>query len=219
MLEPVKWSFQTKVTGLNTAELQFIATIEKGWHLYSQTLPPDGPLPTEFTYGKKEGVELVGKANEPKGHEEFDNMFQMKVKFFDKSATFIQKVKLTSEKPTTVSGLIRFQACNDESCIPGETEFSFELPGASVKPAAATEPKASQAEPQQAVATEVKQETASVPATALTKEKSVVQPAANNDDFSGKNRSLLWFFLQAFAWGLLAILTPCVFPMIPLTVS
>ncbi|HWS01076.1 MAG TPA: cytochrome c biogenesis protein CcdA, partial [Prolixibacteraceae bacterium] len=93
------------------------------------------------------------------------------------------------------------------------------LPGASVKPAAATEPKATQAEPPQAVATEVKQETASVSATGLTNEKSVVQSAASNDDFSGKNRSLLWFFLQAFAWGLLAILTPCVFPMIPLTVS
>lgn len=227
MLEPVKWSFKTVLTEPNTAELQFTATIDEGWHLYSQHLPEGGPMPTEFAYEKKDGIELVGKTIEPKGHEEFDNMFQMKVKFFAKTATFVQKVKLTSDKPVTVSGMVNFQSCNDETCVPGETGFSFELPAAT---ATATAKAATQTKTVETVvpAKEVKPETiketpAEKPATnaapAATVQKAEPKPVASNDEFSGKNRSLWWFFVQAFAWGLLAILTPCVFPMIPMTVS
>ncbi len=210
---PVKWEFKTKVTGENIAELHFIASIDNGWHLYSQYLPDGGPMPTEFVFTKLEGVQLEGngKTLEPTPKEVFDEMFKMKVKYFDKTATFIQKIKLTNSKPVTVSGTINFQACNEETCVPGETEFSFEVPASTA----------------QAKATEVKQETAlstsnqesSTISQTITETKTIVKPTASNDDFSGNNRSLWWFFIQAFAWGLLAILTPCVFPMIPMTVS
>jgi len=212
---PVKWEFKTKVTGTNTAELQFVATIDRGWHLYSQHLPEGGPMPTEFKFEKLNGVQLIGTTTEPAAHEVFDEMFQMKVKYFDNSVTFVQKIKLTIDKPVLVSGVLSYQTCNDESCIPGDSEFSFNVLGSTAQ-AGASENK-----------TDVKAE-ADIPTTIVeptiakvdqATAKAEVKPIANNDEFSGKNRSLWWFFVQAFAWGLLAILTPCVFPMIPMTVS
>lgn len=210
IVEPVKWEFKTKVTGTNTAELQFIATIDRGWHLYSQHLPEGGPMPTEFKFEKLNGVQLDGASTEPTPLEVFDEMFKMKVKYFDKSVTFIQKIKLTSNKPVIVRGILNYQACNDETCVPGESVFSFNVPGSTAL-TQTTELK-----------TDIKPSEVLVPPTIQADQataKTEVKPIANNDEFSGKNRSLLWFFVQAFAWGLLAILTPCVFPMIPMTVS
>jgi len=214
---PVKWEFKTKVTGANSAELLFIASIDNGWHLYSQHLPDGGPMPTEFAFAKLEGIQLDGKASEPTPKEVFDEMFKMKVKYFDKTATFIQKIKLTNSKPVTVSGTINFQACNEETCIPGEAEFSFDVP-APTAPAQTAE-VIQDAKPAQETAlnTTVQENTTVSPTVPET--KSEIKPTASNDEFSGNNRSLWWFFVQAFAWGLLAILTPCVFPMIPMTVS
>ena len=217
IIEPVKWEFKTKVTGNNTAELQFTATIKRGWHLYSQHLPEGGPMPTEFKFEKLNGVQLVGASTEPKANEVFDEMFQMKVKYFDDFVTFVQKIKLTSDKPVLVSGLINFQACNDETCVPGETEFSFNVPGIGGKAESAVTKSSGEA----VSGTETLTATQEPPIIQSTqsKTKTEIRPLANNDEFSGKNRSLWWFFVQAFAWGLLAILTPCVFPMIPMTVS
>ena len=245
MLEPVKWSFKTRVTGTNTAELQFIASIDKGWHLYSQHLAEGGPMPTEFKIDKIAGIELAGAVSEPKPEEIFDNMFSMKVKFFNIGVTFTQKIKILTDKPVTVKGALTFQACNDESCIPGELEFSFEVPGAKAgaKPAEnrAAENRAAENRAAENRAAADLQSAASTSAQRAADYKSTAAPAsatpatannaaadlqsaasiktANNDDFTGKNRSLLWFFLQAFFWGMLAIFTPCVFPMIPMTVS
>jgi len=217
IIEPVKWEFKTKVTGNNTAELQFTATIKRGWHLYSQHLPEGGPMPTEFKFEKLNGVQLVGASTEPKANEVFDEMFQMKVKYFDDFVTFVQKIKLTSDKPALVSGLINFQACNDETCVPGETEFSFNVPGIGGKAESAVTKSSGEAVSGAETLTTT-QEPSIIQAT-QSKTKTEIRPLANNDEFSGKNRSLWWFFVQAFAWGLLAILTPCVFPMIPMTVS
>jgi len=94
IVEPVKWEFKTKVTGANTAELQFVASIGQGWHLYSQHLPEGGPMPTEFKFEKTDGIQLVGKSTEPAPQEVYDEMFQMKVKYFDKSVTFVTKNKI-----------------------------------------------------------------------------------------------------------------------------
>lgn len=218
IVEPVKWEFKTKVTGTNTAELQFVASIGRGWHLYSQHLPDGGPMPTEFKFEKLNGVELIGPSTEPTAHEVFDEMFQMKVKYFDNSVTFVQKIKLTSNKPVLVSGVLNYQACNDETCVPGESDFSFNVPAST----AATETPAvkSNIVPGPGVDTlTTTQEPSAIQVAPPTPSKTEIKPVASNDEFSGKNRSLWWFFIQAFAWGLLAILTPCVFPMIPMTVS
>lgn len=227
MHEPVKWSFKTKVTVANTTELQFVATIEQGWHLYSQHLANGGPMPTEFKFDKVPEFELVGTASEPKPEVIFDKMFKMKVQYFSTSATFIQKIKVLTDKPVTIKGSIFYQSCNDESCIPGEMEFSFIVPG---KTAVAETQKAGNVAEPGKISTALPEATDSL--NSVVKDQSArndsnteikaiekIKPLANNDDFTGKNQTLMWFFLQAFLWGLLAILTPCVFPMIPMTVS
>jgi len=236
MLEPVKWVFETRRLNDSTAQLRFIATIDMGWHLYSQQLPENGPMPTEFIFEKTAGAALVGKVKEPTGREEHDAMFDMKVKFFDTEAVFTQDVRITGEKPVTLKGTLSFQACNNESCVPGESDFEFKLEGAkNVKKAApAVSPtKTARVDslPQTALTPDAGKPAEVEPATARPEETEPVkaspgdsltttQPSkVNSDEFTGNNRSLLWFFLQAFFWGLLAIFTPCVFPMIPMTVS
>lgn len=221
MLEPVKWSFKTKVTGSNTSELQFVATIDQGWHLYSQHLTGGGPLPTEFKFDEVKGIEQIGSVIEPKPEEVYDKMFMMKVQYFSTSATFIQKIKVLTNKPVTVKGTLTFQTCNDESCIPGEMEFSFNIPGISIS---TLDQEVGNVDKPDKTPTALPEAIASLnsvaneqPAGNTTKPE--FKALANNDDFTGKNQTLLWFFLQAFLWGLLAILTPCVFPMIPMTVS
>lgn len=221
ILAPVKWEFKTKVTGNNTAELQFIATIDQGWHLYSQHLPDGGPMPTEFKFEKMNGIELVGKASEPKPEEVFDEMFQMKVKYFSTLVTFTQKIKITGNQPVKVSGTINYQACNDETCIPGEAEFSFDVPAGTAQSQPAEVKTENLPSPGADTLTMTPESPAVKATTAAVPEKTepAKQMVANSDEFSGNNQSLWWFFVQAFAWGLLAILTPCVFPMIPMTVS
>ena len=221
ILVPVKWEYKTKVTGSNTAELQFIARIDQGWHLYSQNLPDGGPMPTEFRFEKVDGIELVGKAIEPTPQEVFDEMFQMKVKYFDKLVTFTQKIKITGTQPVKVSGTVNYQACNDETCIPGESEFSFDVPAGTAQAQKAEVKTENLPSPGADTLTMTPESPAVKAATATVPEKAEPEKklVAGNDEFSGNDRSLWWFFIQAFAWGLLAILTPCVFPMIPMTVS
>jgi thiol:disulfide interchange protein DsbD len=182
--------------------------MEKGWHLYSQHLAEGGPMSTEFKFEKVAGIELIGTISEPRPEEVFDKMFQMKVKYFSGSATFIQKIKVLTDKPVTLKGTIVFQSCNDESCIPGEAEFSFIIPGPAALGEVTDSINSAVLEPQTLNGSQTVNEV-----------KERIKPTANNDDFTGKNKTLLWFFVQAFLWGLLAILTPCVFPMIPMTVS
>jgi thiol:disulfide interchange protein DsbD len=224
--EPVKWTFSTNYSVSNTAELQFSATIDKGWHLYSQHLAEGGPMSTEFKFEKVTGIELIGAISEPKPEEVFDKMFQMKVKYFSGSATFIQKIRVLTDKPVTLKGTLVFQSCNDESCIPGEAEFSFVIPGLA---AIAENQKEGKINPGKIASELTNAESPSNPAvigapasnSPETQVKAIkkIRSVANNDDFTGENQTLLWFFVQAFLWGLLAILTPCVFPMIPMTVS
>jgi thiol:disulfide interchange protein DsbD len=206
--EPVKWSFKTQAIEAGTYELQFSATIEKDWHLYSQHLAEGGPMSTEFAFEPVPGIAFIGKVIEPKPEEIYDKMFRMKVQYFSSSATFVQKIKVLTDRPVTVKGILTYQSCNDERCVPGESEFSFIVGGT----AAVNEPGDSLNSAVLELPTLNGSQT-------RVGETERIKPTANNDDFTGKNQTLLWFFLQAFLWGLLAILTPCVFPMIPMTVS
>jgi len=204
--EPVKWSFKSKRINDTTAELQFIASIEKGWHLYSQSIKEGGPLPTEFKFEKLTGVKLLGKVTEPTGLEEYDEMFEMKIKFFDHEAIFTQKVKITTDKPVKVTGILYYQTCDDKSCIPGESEFTFALPGAK----SVTTASIALADTTQLTGTD----------TSLNVKADLpVEPEIPDTKTSDGSSSLWIFFWLAFVGGLIAILTPCVFPMIPMTVS
>jgi len=207
--EPVKWSFKTNRINDTIAELQFIANIDNTWHLYSQSIPQGGPLPTEFKFDKITGAKLLGKVGEPKGHEEYDKMFELKIKYFDKQAIFVQKVKITSNKPAVLKGILYYQTCDDNSCISGESDFSFTLEGAKTIIENTSAPLTT-------VDSIPSSDTASItkPDSSATKAIAPVNEVDNN-----AKKSLWIFFWLAFVGGLIAILTPCVFPMIPMTVS
>jgi len=208
--EPVKWSFKATRLNDSVAELTFAAKIDPTWHLYSQEVPADGPKPTLFTFDKPTGYQLQGKVKEPKPLQEFDEVFEMNVKFFAMQAVFTQKVKILSNKPVKITGEVEFQACDNKSCIFDAKPFSFDLEGSKTY---------------KALAVTAVVDTAKVKATADTlptahadtlQKAETVQASGQLDD--GKTPLWLFFFI-AFAAGLVAILTPCVFPMIPMTVS
>ncbi len=209
LLEPAKWSFKTNRINDTLAELQFIAKIQPGWHLYSQQKYPvgEGPMATEFIFEKITGAKLSGKVIEPEGHKGYDEMFQANIKSFDIEAIFIQKIKIISNKPVKLSGIIYFQTCDDGSCTSGESQFSFTLPGA----------KTIIAKAEIADNVSVKVTDTLAAAKSGNHQKAVTDTKAIPTK-SGKT-SLWVFFWLAFVGGLIAILTPCVFPMIPMTVS
>ncbi|MCB0383565.1 MAG: thioredoxin family protein [Psychroserpens sp.] len=181
ILEPVKWS--TEVEKISNSEYVLVskASIDKGWKLYSQSVPEDGPIPTEFIYNVPECVTLVGKTSEDKGKEVEDKVFNMKIKFFKTSAEFRQQIKLTKSDITSVVGEVGFMACDDEKCLtPSFIDLNFDLTNS----------------------VESKQDTLS-----------------SSIENKGETRGLWSIFIVAFFSGFIALLTPCVFPMIPMTVS
>ena len=126
--EPVKFKSELKTISDNVIEIVFQANIDAGWHVYSTELPEGGPISATFNVDKMEGLELDGKLT-PKGKEidTFDKVFEMKVRFFEKTATFVQRLKVTA--PTyNIEGYLEFGACNDENCLP-PTEVSFSYSG------------------------------------------------------------------------------------------
>lgn len=213
ILEPVKWKFEVEKISDTEALLKATATIDKGWHLYSQfmTLTPDqfGPEVTVFTFNKNPNIKLLGKVEEKgKLTEEITPLFDnILVRFFSDKVTFIQKVQVMAEQ-TVVTGNVYYMVCDDKQCLPpDEKEFSFKLAGFSAAPAGIAIPEDTAAmATENADSSTVKQ---SVSAT-------IVQaPVADADSDGG-----LWaVFIAGFLGGLIALLTPCVFPMIPLTVS
>ena len=128
VLSPVKWSFSVNKISNVESELVFTATMDKGWHLYSQDIPEGGPIPTSFHIEKGMGFFLTGKVTEPKAIEVFDKQFDMKVKYFSNSVEFRQKVKVMSAKPVEVKGYVEYMCCNDEQCLPpNEVPFTLKL--------------------------------------------------------------------------------------------
>ncbi len=202
ILEPVKW--QTSVEKISDTEFNLIttATIDKGWHLYSQE-EADGPIPTEFTYeSSTDEFELVGKTQEPNVAPVFDKIFQIDIKYFSDNAVFKQKIKLLKSDLTTINGMVFFSVCDDEKCLaPEEVKLVFDLTGASTQ---STNTVGSVDERSQA----------------MTDALNIgVTGWENFESEDVKVKSNFTIFLLGFLGGLIALLTPCVFPMIPLTVS
>lgn len=196
LYDPVKWS--TAVEQLSDGEYVLISTakIEPGWHLYSQYVPDDGPLPTLFAYDQVDGnMALIGETIEEGGHTVFDSVFEMEIKYFENIAVFKQKVQVHN-KLSTLTGTVEFMVCDDEKCLPPtEEELVFNLNG--------NPPKLTD-DPELIDEKDIGSE--EMPGTV---------PVGSN----GSNRGLLTIFFIAFISGFAALLTPCVFPMIPLTVS
>ncbi|MEA3505294.1 MAG: cytochrome c biogenesis protein CcdA [Bacteroidota bacterium] len=191
ILEPVKWHFASKKISDNVVELQFKATLEQHWHLYSQYVPEDGPVATLFVFDENNNIELIDKVVEPKAIEEYDENFKMVVAYFADEVIFTQKVKLLSDKPFSIKGYLEYMCCDDSRCLPPtDVEFDFKMNGGEETSAAIAGDN-----------------------TALSSDNAL---DANK---SHESKSLWWFFFLSFIAGLAAILTPCVFPMIPMTVT
>lgn len=126
ILKPVKWGFASKRLSATEGVVFFKATIEDGWHLYSQTVPDGGPVKTSFTYTPSRSFSLVGNTQEPKPTTRFEKVFDMEVSYFENSVIFQQKVKLKKKGPVIVNGSLEFMTCNDEKCIqPEQIPFSI----------------------------------------------------------------------------------------------
>jgi thiol:disulfide interchange protein len=191
ILEPVKWS--TSVEKVSDTEYKLIskATIESGWHLYSQNVPEDGPIPTSFAYDESSGAfKFIDNTSEEKGQTIDDPVFQMKIKFFEKSAIFVQKIEVLGEE-TTVNGIVEFMVCDDSRCLPPtEVDLVFNL-----------------SESKNVI-------------TSNTDGQNIKTDTIESLSTQKESAKGLWgIFFIAFLSGFAALLTPCVFPMIPMTVS
>ncbi len=178
IVNPVSWKFSQKKISSEEIELAFSAIIEQGWHMYSQFTPDGGPIATTINFEESDNFEIVGKAIEsPKPQEHMDDVFGVKVKYFDNEVVFTQKVKVLKPGEIKIVGSIDYQVCRDGQCSMFDQEFEFD-----------------------------------------NKSESKISEASNSEN-SEENESLIWFFIASFGAGLLAVIMPCVFPMIPMTVS
>jgi thiol:disulfide interchange protein len=225
VLKPVKWDFSVKEISETEAELILKASIEKGWHLYSQDIPPDGPIPTTFKFNANKDFELSGKVAEPKPIEEFDNMFGMTIKYFASSVSFKQKIKIKSKGEFTATGEVEFMVCDDEKCLPPEVvEFSLVVnkgKTGSLTPNPSPEERGAETQTGALQIDTVNK----VDSAAITTVQKPDDGKCHPKTFKGasvetKDEFSYWgFMLLAFLAGLAALLTPCVFPMIPMTVT
>jgi DsbC/DsbD-like thiol-disulfide interchange protein len=127
ILTPVHWSYAAKRTSPTEAVVLLKATIDAGWHIYSQNVTDGGPVKTTFTFNPSKAYTLVGKTAEPTPSTRMEKTFNMNVSYFEKSVVFQQKVKLAGKGPTTLAGKLKFMVCNDEKCLP-PSEIMFSIP-------------------------------------------------------------------------------------------
>lgn len=231
--DPVKFNSELKILAADEAEVVFTAAIDKGWHVYSTDLGDGGPISATFNVEKIFGAEVVGKLK-PVGKEisTFDKLFEMKVRYFENTAQFVQKLKLTGGA-YQLEGYLEYGACNDENCLPPTQvpfQFSGKVEGAAKEAAAATaEMKAETQSAEQETAAD----TVSVAAIGgadgpteinVTDKVDLWKPVINElqslgETTSQEDMSWIYIFITGFAGGLLALFTPCVWPIIPMTVS
>ena len=220
---PVHFKFSTKKISDCEYDLQFTAAVDEPWHIYSLSPVKDGPNPTVFMFTKSADYDLLGKTTESKPIKEFDKVFEMNVQYFVKTATFTQRIKLKSDKKITIKGKYEYQACTEEKCIfPPADAFEFSLQGtaACLNSAAASTVNTDAASTLTSVESvaEVAAEPAADTATIVqpTKENAVVSEAKPKED--GDCHAFSKFLLGLIA-GLGAVLMPCIYSLIPLTVS
>ena len=215
ILNPIKWTSSVSVEDNGMGTMTFSAVIEKGWHLYSMDIPEGGPVATSFNWDKIEGVELMGEPMpDRKPHEEIDEVFSMKLGWWEDNVTITQKFKVVDmASGYDIEGYINYMLCNDATCqAPSNETFRFVEEKSQSAPTVMSEPKQEVAVSQP------------VNARADFSSEELWQPVDVQNEGSMEatgtsSRSLWYIFFAGFLGGLLALLTPCVWPMIPLTVS
>ena len=225
MVEPVHFSSQLKMLGGNEAEIIFSGNIDAGWHVYSTELGSVGPIAATFNVVKMDGAEPVGKLK-VRGRQikQYDKMFGMELRYFEQSAAFVQRIRFT--KPQySIDCYLEYGACNDEMCLPpSEVAFkksgpSHSAPEAQLAPAAEKEVNAQQGgDDAPAPSGDVERVPASGGDSLLwAPVVDELRAQGGADDVAG--RSLLYILLMGFVGGLLAVCMPCIWPIIPMTVS
>ncbi len=246
MQTPVHFSVSQKQVSPSEVDIIFIGKIDKGWHVYSTGLPDDGPISATLTSETSEGAKAEGKLKaQGKEISQFDNLFGMKLRYFENSVTFVQRYKLTAEK-YHIKGFLEYGACNDQSCLP-PTQVEFDYTGTGKPEQAAAKEKKSEDEKVNVndnlnananlnlnanVDDKAKEDSLNLNDN-LNPESLSLKPAVDStalwtpvidelQKFNGntdQNRSLFYIFLMGFLGGLVALFTPCVWPIIPMTVS
>ncbi|MBQ1774115.1 MAG: thioredoxin family protein [Prevotella sp.] len=222
MQDPTHFRVSQKQVSPTEVEVIFSGTIEKGWHVYSTGLADDGPISATVTTEKAEGAKPKGKLI-PKGKEinTFDKVFEQQLRYFENSVQFVQKYEITG-KTYHIKGFLEYGCCNDEMCMPpGNVEFDYQGKGPEDAPEAeeetTEEEKADTAAVVPLMGDSLAADTTGVATSDLWKPVIKELQAYNGDD--NQNRSLLYIFLMGILGGLVALFTPCVWPIIPMTVS
>ena len=211
VIKPVKWENSITKIDERIYEITFKASIDKGWHLYGLNIPEGGPIATSFNFNTINNAQLEGKiSSSVKPEVKYDKTFEMELELFDGSVSFRQKVKQTSENASIV-GFIEFMACDDSRCLPpSEIDFNFSLGDIAIVEEGSS----------------IKSEndvpifgTKQIELETLTAENEIVDETPVKKENSSGSKGLMTTFLIAILGGLGALLTPCVYPMIPLTIS
>ena len=249
MQEPVKFSVAQNKLSDSEFEIVFTGNIDPGWHVYSTDIPEGGPTPATINFDEQKGVELVGKLTARGNvHKAFDELFGMEVSYMEGTAVFVQKMRIT-EASYSVKGYLNYGACNDQNCMPPtNVEFSFEGEGkpqaAAAKAAPEKKKEVAEAEPakkEEAAPLAEAKEAAAIPADSAAVDSAIAAVPAGNkaavgatdywtpvidelaafgEAASNAAQQAWWkIFLLGFLGGLVALLTPCVWPIIPMTVS
>ena len=242
ILTPVTWKIHLDDTGASEKSIVFTATADKGWHLYDMNLPEGGPISTSFTFETLTGAELIGTPTASVAPTTvYDEQFAMNLRWYPGTVSFTQKFKVTDAAKFKMEGQIEFMACNDETCLPpDQIDFSYtkrdiRMDGAATGTTEETvEPEPSTEEPTEAPATpatdtpavgdQPKSQGSHAPAV-LTDAPALWTPvidqlkAFGDATVAAADTSWLFIFFAGFLGGFIALLTPCVWPMIPMTVS
>lgn len=227
IFDPVKWDFNTKKVSDCEYELIIKANIEGKWHLYGQkAYGDDGPIPTSFHFTKSPKYELIGKTSESKLVKKFEPVWNLELQFFEHEAVFTQKVKIKTDKPFEIKGNLEFMVCNESQCLPPTTvNFNFNAEGSAtcINSSSLTNEKPCECDSNSIFQTLNLRigKTNTIAKAADTATATIVadNSSKNEQPETSKDRSWWSIFIIGFLGGLAALLTPCVFPMIPMTVS
>ena len=220
ILQPVKWSFDSRRISAEEAELVFRADIDPGWHVYGTDIPDDGPIPTSFNFEPSSAYSLKGDVVTPEPIEKYDNAFEMMLRYFDGEAVFTQTVTLSTPDAVTITGELEFMACDDTRCLPPEyVGFAFTVPAAAGgQQVSRQETGQTEAQPQQQEQTAIAIQEFDSPEEPADEEQAPLEMPETASDRAA-DAGLWTFFFIALGVGFVGLLTPCVYPMIPMTVT
>jgi thiol:disulfide interchange protein DsbD len=214
IVKPVKWVFTMKEAGNEQVDLFFKATITSPWHMYGLNIPENGPIPASINFDNPTGYVIVGKPGQsPKPEIIDDKIFNMKLELHSNQVTFTQRIRKTQRDSIIITGRMEYMTCSDMQCVMGDQDFTFRLGGSKNADAGtvadAKETTTAVAEPADTAA----------PDTAVSAVSDAAQAPPPSASSTSSEKSLWGIFFLALVAGLGGLLTPCVYPMIPMTVS